>query len=77
MVNKATLGGGCFWCIEAVFQLVKGVDKVVSGYSGGHTDNPSYDKMHIIDTGHAEVIQIDFDNSTMGCGRDYFDLACD
>lgn len=63
MVNKATLGGGCFWCIEAVFQLVKGVDKVVSGYSGGHTDNPTYDKMHIIDTGHAEVIQIDFDDS--------------
>lgn len=63
MISQATFAGGCFWCIEAIYQLVKGVDKVASGYSGGRTDNPSYDKMHIEKTGHAEAIQIDFDDS--------------
>lgn len=63
MSSKATLGGGCFWCIEAVYQLVKGVDKVISGYSGGHTDKPTYEQLHSADTGHAEVVQIHFDDS--------------
>lgn len=60
-MEKATLAGGCFWCTEAVYQEVKGVIKVESGYSGGHTENPTYDKMHMQDTGHAECLQITFD----------------
>ena len=60
--NKpATLAGGCFWCLEAIFTQLKGVEQVVSGYSGGHTDNPAYDEVCTGKTGHAEVIQITFD----------------
>lgn len=55
------LGGGCFWCLEAVYQRVKGVDKVISGYAGGHTANPSYEQVSSGKTGHAEVVKIDFD----------------
>ncbi|MBI5357335.1 peptide-methionine (S)-S-oxide reductase MsrA [Candidatus Saccharibacteria bacterium] len=65
MSSKATIAGGCFWCIEAIYQLVKGVDKVVSGYSGGHTANPTYEQLHKDDTGHAEAVQIDFDDSVI------------
>ena len=61
MTNQATLGGGCFWCTEAVFQLIKGVEKVVPGYAGGTTENPTYEHVCNGDTGHAEVIQITFD----------------
>jgi len=57
----ATLGGGCFWCTEAVFELVKGVHDVVSGYSGGHVPNPTYEMVLTKKTGHAEVVQITFD----------------
>lgn len=57
----ATLGGGCFWCLEAVFQDLKGVESVVSGYSGGHVDNPTYESVSQGTTGHAEVINITFD----------------
>lgn len=57
----ATLGGGCFWCVEAIFQRVKGVEKVVSGYSGGQTQKPSYKAVCSGTTGHAEVIQVHFD----------------
>jgi peptide-methionine (S)-S-oxide reductase len=57
----ATFGGGCFWCSEAVFQGVKGVKSVTSGYAGGHTPNPTYQQVCGGDTGHAEVIQIAFD----------------
>lgn len=57
----ATLGGGCFWCVEAVFQDLKGVLQVESGYSGGHVDNPSYRDICNGTTGHAEVIRITFD----------------
>ena len=57
----ATLGGGCFWCVEAVFQDLKGVLQVESGYSGGHVDNPSYREICNGTTGHAEVIRITFD----------------
>jgi peptide-methionine (S)-S-oxide reductase len=56
-----TLGGGCFWCIEAIFADVRGVDQVVSGYSGGGVPNPTYDDVCGGDTGHAEVVQITFD----------------
>ena len=57
----ATLAGGCFWCLEAVFVELRGVEKVVSGYMGGHTLNPTYKQICYEDTGHAEVVQITFD----------------
>ncbi len=57
----ATLGGGCFWCLEAVFQRQKGVKKVVSGYAGGQIPNPTYRQVCAGTTGHAEVVQIEFD----------------
>ncbi|MFO0824989.1 MAG: peptide-methionine (S)-S-oxide reductase MsrA [Gemmataceae bacterium] len=57
----ATFGSGCFWCTEAVFQQLKGVTKVVSGYSGGSVKNPSYEQICTGTTGHAEVVQITFD----------------
>lgn len=56
-----TLGGGCFWCLEAVFQRVNGISKVVSGYSGGHIDNPTAEQVYLGNTGHAEVTQVYFD----------------
>lgn len=58
---KATLGGGCFWCLEAVFEQVKGVKSVVSGYAGGNTVNPTYEEVCSGHTGHAEVVQIEYD----------------
>lgn len=57
----ATLGGGCFWCLEASFEQLKGVDKVVSGYAAGHTQNPTYEAVSAGQTGHAEVVQITYD----------------
>jgi peptide-methionine (S)-S-oxide reductase len=60
-LETATFGGGCFWCTEAVFQEVKGVHSVVSGYAGGTVDNPTYYQVCAGTTGHAEVIQITFD----------------
>jgi len=57
----ATLGGGCFWCVEAIYQDLNGVLKVESGYSGGHIDNPTYKEVCSGLTGHAEVIQVTFD----------------
>jgi peptide-methionine (S)-S-oxide reductase len=59
--EMATVGGGCFWCTEAVFQLVRGVHHVESGYAGGHTLNPTYEDICTGQTGHAEVVQIQFD----------------
>ena len=56
-----TLGGGCFWCLEAVFDELKGVSRVESGYAGGHVANPNYEQVSAGDTGHAEVVQITFD----------------
>ncbi len=58
----ATLAGGCFWCLEAVFEQVHGVDKVVSGYSGGDVTQPSYQQVCSETTGHAEAVQITFDS---------------
>ncbi len=60
-LETATLGAGCFWCVEAVFDDLKGVESVESGYSGGHTDNPTYQQVCSETTGHAEVAQINFD----------------
>jgi len=57
-----TFGSGCFWCTEAVFQQLKGVTSVVSGYAGGHVENPSYEQVTTGRTGHAEVCQIQFDS---------------
>lgn len=61
----ATLAGGCFWCTEAMFDMLKGVVKVESGYSGGIVPNPSYEDVCTGDTGHAESIQITFDPSVV------------
>ncbi len=60
-LTLATLGGGCFWCLEAFYQRVNGVNSVVSGYSGGHVDNPTTNRVYMGDTGHAEVVQLSFD----------------
>ncbi|HTW39361.1 MAG TPA: peptide-methionine (S)-S-oxide reductase MsrA [Thermoplasmata archaeon] len=59
----ATLGGGCFWCTEAVFSELEGVDSVLPGYAGGSTANPSYEQVCTGRTGHAEVVQVTFDPS--------------
>lgn len=60
-METATLGGGCFWCVEAIYQDVIGVHKVVSGYAGGAIENPTYEQVCSGTTGHAEVVQIVFD----------------
>ncbi|MEQ8360613.1 MAG: peptide-methionine (S)-S-oxide reductase MsrA [Cytophagales bacterium] len=60
-LESATLGAGCFWCIEAVFQNLKGVKNVLPGYSGGHVKNPAYREVCTGRTGHAEVARIEFD----------------
>ncbi|MGH7696390.1 MAG: peptide-methionine (S)-S-oxide reductase MsrA [Gemmatimonadaceae bacterium] len=57
----ATLGGGCFWCLEAVYQQLDGVERVVSGYAGGHVENPTYEQVCGKKTGHVEVVQVTFD----------------
>lgn len=64
-LETATLAGGCFWCTEAVFDDLKGVQDVVSGYSGGHKENPTYQEVCSDTTGHAEVVQIKFDPSEL------------
>ncbi len=64
----ATLGGGCFWCTEAVFRDLKGVEKVESGYSGGTVPNPSYKQVCTGGTGHAEVVQVTFDPKVISFG---------
>jgi peptide-methionine (S)-S-oxide reductase len=61
MTEKATLAGGCFWCLEAVYLDVRGVEKVESGYAGGKTQNPTYDDVCSGSTGHAEVVQLTYD----------------
>ncbi|QNW94416.1 peptide-methionine (S)-S-oxide reductase MsrA [Acinetobacter seifertii] len=60
-MQQALFGGGCFWCVEAVFLQIRGVEKVTSGYAGGHTINPTYEQVCQGDTQHAEVILVDFD----------------
>ena len=63
--QKIVIGGGCFWCIEAVLQRVNGVKKVVSGYSGGHVPKPTYEQVCSKLTGHAEVAQVEFDPAVL------------
>jgi peptide-methionine (S)-S-oxide reductase len=64
--ETAVFGGGCFWCLDAQFKLVPGVVKVTSGYAGGTTENPTYEQVCSDRTGHAEVIQVEFDPSKVG-----------
>jgi peptide-methionine (S)-S-oxide reductase len=64
-LEQAVFGGGCFWCTEAVFQNLKGVNKVVSGYMGGDTENPTYMEICNGDTGHVEVIQVEYDSDVI------------
>ncbi|GIV71020.1 peptide-methionine (S)-S-oxide reductase MsrA [Caldilinea sp.] len=64
-LEVATLGGGCFWCLEAVYSELQGVEQVVSGYAGGHVRNPTYREVCSGATGHAEVVQITFDPSVI------------
>jgi peptide-methionine (S)-S-oxide reductase len=61
LTELATLGGGCFWCLEAVYLELAGIEKVVSGYAGGEVPNPSYEQVCTGRTGHAEVVQVSFD----------------
>ena len=61
MTQQATLGGGCFWCIEAPMQELRGVERVVSGYAGGHVEEPTYEAVCNGTTGHAEVVQVTYD----------------
>ena len=63
-----TLAGGCFWCLEAVFEMIDGVQKVVSGYAGGRTVNPTYNQVCSGTTGHAEVVQVHFDPARVSYG---------
>jgi peptide-methionine (S)-S-oxide reductase len=66
MSEQATVGGGCFWCVEAAFERVRGVESVVSGYAGGHVADPTYEAVCRGDTGHAEVVQITYDPDAIG-----------
>lgn len=71
--ESAIIGGGCFWCVEAQYKMLKGVNKVISGYAGGHVDNPTYQQVCEKTTGHAEVIEIQFDPSIITY-KDIIDL---
>lgn len=66
MTETTILGGGCFWCLEAVYQQVRGVTRVESGYMGGHIANPSYSDVCTGATGHAEVVRLEFDPAVIG-----------
>ena len=59
--EQATFAGGCFWCVEAVFDELRGVERVESGYAGGHVPNPSYEQVCTGTTGHAEVVRVTYD----------------
>ncbi|WP_178915343.1 peptide-methionine (S)-S-oxide reductase MsrA [Natronomonas gomsonensis] len=65
MTETATLAGGCFWCIEAALKELDGVESVVSGYAGGHVEDPSYEAVCREETGHAEAVQVEFDPETI------------
>ncbi|MBD99110.1 MAG: peptide-methionine (S)-S-oxide reductase [Verrucomicrobia bacterium] len=65
MIRKATFGSGCFWCTEGIFKQLKGVRRVTSGYSGGLRKNPTYEQVCSGATGHAEVVQIEFDDDVI------------
>src|SRR5665213_1750954 len=60
-MSSIVLGGGCFWCLDAAYNQIRGVSKATSGYSGGHTANPTMDQVYAGNTGHAEVVKIEYD----------------
>lgn len=62
-MESITLGGGCFWCVETIYNMLKGVESAVSGYSGGHTNNPTYKEICTGTTNHAEVVRVTFDQN--------------
>ena len=68
-MELATLGGGCFWCVEAVFNQVVGVESAISGYMGGHVDNPTYEQVCSKRTGHAEVVNVTYDSAIISFGE--------
>lgn len=70
MTERATFGGGCFWCLEPIFRELRGVNDVAVGYAGGHVENPTYEQVCGHGTGHAEVVQVEFDPDEI----DYRDL---
>lgn len=72
-INKITLAGGCFWCIESAFNSVQGIVSAVSGYMGGHTDKPTYSDINTGQTGHAEVVQLTFDENIISL-REIFEI---
>src|ERR671932_769588 len=72
-LEMAFLGGGCFWCLEAVYNELRGVERVVSGYAGGNVANPTYEQVCTGRTGHAEVVQITFDPQVISY-RDLLDV---
>jgi peptide-methionine (S)-S-oxide reductase len=67
--QSIVLGGGCFWCLEAVYEEVKGVEEAVSGYAGGHVDNPSYRQVTSGRSGHAEVVKVSFDPAVVSLDK--------
>jgi peptide-methionine (S)-S-oxide reductase len=66
MTETATFGGGCFWCTEAAMKQLDGVEQVTSGYAGGHVEDPTYREVCTGDTGHAEVVQVEYDPDVIG-----------
>lgn len=68
-LETATLAGGCFWCLEAVYLQLRGVERVKSGYAGGHVPNPTYEQVCGKQTGHAEVVQLTFDPGAISYGE--------
>lgn len=72
-MEQATIGGGCFWCLEAAYEEINGVERVVSGYAGGHTPDPTYAQVCSGTTGHAEVVQLTYDPSRITY-RDILDV---
>ncbi|MEF8777304.1 MAG: peptide-methionine (S)-S-oxide reductase MsrA [Natronomonas sp.] len=67
--HNATFGGGCFWCVEAALEEIAGVESVTSGYAGGHVEDPTYEAVCSGDTGHAEVVQVEYDPDTVSYGK--------
>ena len=69
MMSTLILGAGCFWGVEVLFEEMSGVSSVISGYSGGHIENPTYEQVCTGQTGHVEVVKIDYDNSVVSFGE--------